>query len=150
MVGGWRSLSARSGCSSGSSAPQRSMMPPRLSTQEIEANAGASKLAFEWAAQAETMARQALANGYRLCAACSVRLVGMELCAHHTAREHVDSWAAGNRIWCVFKLLLNGTRVEVASGSNEGTSKSVLSGDPGRAVPASALIEMDAATGMQR
>jgi hypothetical protein len=102
MVGGWRSLSTRSGCSSGSSAPQRSMMPPRLSTQEIEANAGASKLAFEWVAQAETMARQALANGYRLCAACSVRLVGMELCAHHTAREHVDSWAAGNRIWCEF------------------------------------------------
>jgi len=33
---------------------------------------------------------------------------------------------------------------------NEGTSTSVLSGDPGRAAPASALIEMDAATGMLR
>ena len=64
---------------------------PRLSTQEIEANAGASKLAFECVAQAETMARQALANGHRLCAAYSMRLVGIELCAHHTAREHVDS-----------------------------------------------------------
>ena len=50
----------------------------------------------------------------------------------------------------VFKLLLNGTRVEVASGSNEGTSTSVLSGDPDRAAPASALMEMDAATGMRR
>jgi len=28
---------------------------------------------------------------------------------------------------------------------NEGTSTSVLSGDPGRAAPASALAEMDAA-----
>jgi len=50
----------------------------------------------------------------------------------------------------LFKLLLNGTRVEVASGGNEGTSTSVLSGDPGRTAPASALIEMDAATGMLR
>jgi len=71
--------------------------------QEVEANAGASKLAFEWVAQAETVARQALANGFRLCAACSMRLVAAELCPHHTAaRERADGWAAGNRIWCEF------------------------------------------------
>jgi hypothetical protein len=51
---------------------------------------------------------------------------------------------------CLFKLLVNGTHVEVASGGNEGTSTSVLSGDPGRTAPASALIEMDAATGIRR
>jgi hypothetical protein len=75
----------------------------RLSTQEIEANARATNLAFGWVAQAETVARQALANGFRLCAACRMRLTATELCPHHTmAREPVDSWAAGNRIWCEF------------------------------------------------
>jgi hypothetical protein len=56
----------------------------RLSTHEIEANARATALAFELVAQAETTGRQALANGYRLCAACRARLVAAELCAHHT------------------------------------------------------------------
>lgn len=77
-------------------------MPSRLSTQEIEANAAAANLAFEWVAQAETVARQAIADGLHLCAVCSLRLVGTELCAHHTAKERVDTWAAGNRIWCEF------------------------------------------------
>jgi hypothetical protein len=73
-----------------------------LSLQEIEANTRATDRALEWVAQAETMGRQAIADGFRLCAACSVRLVAAELCAHHTARERVDDWAAGNRIWCEF------------------------------------------------
>ena len=77
-------------------------MPDRLSAHEIEANARATKLAFELVAQAETAAQQALAKGLRLCAACRVRLVAAELCAHHTARDRVDNWAAGNRIWCEF------------------------------------------------
>jgi len=38
------------------------MMSRRLSRQEIEANARASELAFEWVAQAETMARVAVAD----------------------------------------------------------------------------------------
>ena len=80
----------------------RGLMLRRLSTQEIEANRRATDLAFERVAQAETASRQAVANGLRLCAACSVRLVAAELCAHHTARERVDDWAAGNRIWCEF------------------------------------------------
>jgi hypothetical protein len=50
----------------------------------------------------------------------------------------------------LFKLLSNGTRVEVASGGDEGTSTSVLNGNPGTAVPASALIEVNVATGMLR
>jgi hypothetical protein len=77
-------------------------MPRRLSTQEIEADARATNLAFESVTQAETAARQALANGFRLCAACRVRLAATELCPHHTATERVDSWAVGNRIWCEF------------------------------------------------
>jgi hypothetical protein len=79
------------------------VMPRRLSTQEIEANARATNLAFEWVAQAEIVDRQALANGFRLCAACRMRLAATELCPHHTmTRERVDGWAAGNRIWCEF------------------------------------------------
>jgi len=80
-------------------APRKITVQPQ---REIEDNARASNLAFKLAAQAETAARQALANGYRLCAACSMRVVAAELCAHHTAKERVDGWAAANRIWCEF------------------------------------------------
>ena len=77
----------------------------RLSTQEIEASARKSSEALAHVAQAEAAERQALANGFRLCAACGVRLVAAEICSHHTTvreRERVDGWAAGNRIWCEF------------------------------------------------
>jgi hypothetical protein len=92
-------------CSPGSSAGHHRLMLRRLSTQEIEASTRATERAFDSVAQAEAAGRQALANGFRLCAACRARLVAEELCAHHTmVREHerVDGWAAGNRIWCEF------------------------------------------------
>jgi hypothetical protein len=77
----------------------------RLSTQEIEADARESTRALRFVAETEAADRLALANGFRLCAACRVRLVAAELCAHHTIREEperVAGWAAGNRIWCEF------------------------------------------------
>jgi hypothetical protein len=92
-------------CSPGSSAGHRGLMLRRLSTQEIEASARASAEALARVAQTETAERQALANGFRLCAACGVRLVAAEICSHHTmVREdhRLDGWAMGNRIWCEF------------------------------------------------
>jgi hypothetical protein len=77
----------------------------RLSMHEIEDSTRATELALELVAQAETAGRQALANGFHLCAACRARVVAAELCAHHTMiREHErrDGWAAGNRVWCEF------------------------------------------------
>jgi len=101
----------------------------RLSTHEIEANARATALTFESVAQAENAGRQALANGFRLCAACSARLVAAELCAHHTMvreRERVDGWAAGNRIWCEFVHGKWRTRQGIPTGL---TAQDPLAGD---------------------
>jgi ribosome modulation factor len=76
-----------------------------LSTHEIEAAARDSTRALAVVAEAEAAERRALANGYRLCVACRVRLVAAELCPHHTTiseQERVAGWAEGNRIWCEF------------------------------------------------
>ena len=56
----------------------------------------------------------------------------------------------GSRLPRVFKLLWNGTSVEVANGREESTATIVLNSGSVPVALATAVIEMSVATGMQR